>query len=372
MDNAGGTLISQGVGTYHVDTLNNSQGKLHSGDALALTGSQVNNQAGQLVSTQDLVLIAAQLNNNGQGTISSQGALDIQSDTVNNRDGGLILGTTRTGVTARAADNTAGRLQSAGAMTLTGLTQLDNTQGRVIANGPLSINALSSRLTRAASALSVLNPNGLMQSGASLVLDALSLNNQGGTLQSQQALSLSVQQDYTHRAGDTVSSNGALTFSVAGVLTNMTDWLLPGDLTLNSAHVNNQGALVGKSLQITTGQLTNRGRIEADAMTLDFDTLDNPNAVMGDNLTLRELAAIAAGSRGHRVIVGTAEDIADDFQQWLEQGGADGFNIMPAVVPEQLDLFVELVIPELRRRGLFREAYEHATLRENLGLQPIR
>ncbi|OSN08202.1 filamentous hemagglutinin, partial [Lonsdalea iberica] len=287
LDNAGGTLISQGVGTYHVDTLNNSQGKLHSGDALALTGSQVNNQAGQLVSTQDLVLIAAQLNNDGQGTISSQGALDIQSDTVNNRDGGLILGTTRTGVTARAADNTAGRLQSAGAMTLTGLTQLDNTQGRVIANGPLSINALSSRLTRAASALSVLNPKGLMQSGASLVLDALSLNNQGGTLQSQQALSLSVQQDYTHRAGDTVSSNGALTFSVAGVLTNMTDWLLPGDLTLNSAHFNNQGALVGKSLQITTGQLTNRGRIEADAMTLDFDTLDNPNAVMGDNLTLR-------------------------------------------------------------------------------------
>ncbi|MFP1769411.1 filamentous hemagglutinin N-terminal domain-containing protein, partial [Lonsdalea quercina] len=287
LDNAGGTLISQGLGTYHVDTLNNSQGKLHSGNALMLTGSQVNNQAGQLVSTQDLLLNAAQLNNNGQGIISSQGALDIQSDTLNNRDGGLILGTTRTGLTAREADNTAGRLQSAGSMTLTGLTQLDNTQGRVVANGPLSINALSSRLARSASALSVLNPNGLMQSGASLVLDALSLNNQGGTLQSQQALSLSVQQDYTHRAGDTLSSNGALTLSVAGVLTNLTDWLLPGDLTLNSAHFNNQGALVGKSMQITTGQLTNRGRIEADAMTLDVDTLDNPNAVMGDNLTLR-------------------------------------------------------------------------------------
>ncbi|MFP1919687.1 LLM class flavin-dependent oxidoreductase [Lonsdalea quercina] len=90
-----------------------------------------------------------------------------------------------------------------------------------------------------------------------------------------------------------------------------------------------------------------------------------------ENLTLRELAAIAAGSRGHRVVVGTAEDIADDFQQWLEQGGADGFNIMPAVVPEQLDLFVELVIPELRRRGLFREKYAYATLRENLGLPSL-
>ena len=87
-----------------------------------------------------------------------------------------------------------------------------------------------------------------------------------------------------------------------------------------------------------------------------------------ENLTLRELAAIAAGSRGHRVLVGTADVIADDFQHWLEEGGADGFNIMPAVMPEQLSLFVELVIPELCRRGLFREEYEFSTLRENLGL----
>ena len=90
-----------------------------------------------------------------------------------------------------------------------------------------------------------------------------------------------------------------------------------------------------------------------------------------ENLTLRELAAIAAGSRGHRVLVGTAVDIVDDFQRWLEQGGADGFNIMPAVMPEQLSLFVEMVIPELRRRGLFREEYEFSTLRENLGLPAI-
>ncbi|KJV33011.1 nitrilotriacetate monooxygenase [Pantoea sp. BL1] len=90
-----------------------------------------------------------------------------------------------------------------------------------------------------------------------------------------------------------------------------------------------------------------------------------------ENLTLRELAAVAAGSRGHRVIVGTAEDIADDFELWLKEGGADGFNIMPAIMSEQLDLFVELVIPELRRRGLFRDDYEFATLRENLGLPAL-
>ena len=87
-----------------------------------------------------------------------------------------------------------------------------------------------------------------------------------------------------------------------------------------------------------------------------------------ENLTLRQLAAVAAGSRGHRVIVGTAADIADDFQRWLEQDGADGFNIMPAVLPNQLELFVELVVPELQRRGLFRTEYQYSTLRENLGL----
>jgi len=87
-----------------------------------------------------------------------------------------------------------------------------------------------------------------------------------------------------------------------------------------------------------------------------------------EKLTLRQLAAVAAGSRGHRVVIGTAEDIADDFQSWLEHEGADGFNIMPAVLPNQLALFVELVIPELQRRGLFRTEYQFTTLRENLGL----
>jgi FMN-dependent oxidoreductase (nitrilotriacetate monooxygenase family) len=87
-----------------------------------------------------------------------------------------------------------------------------------------------------------------------------------------------------------------------------------------------------------------------------------------EGLTLRQLAAVAAGSRGHRVIVGTAQDIADDFEEWFSHDGADGFNIMPAFLPDQLDLFVDLVVPELRRRGLFRDSYTGNTLREHLKL----
>jgi FMN-dependent oxidoreductase (nitrilotriacetate monooxygenase family) len=87
-----------------------------------------------------------------------------------------------------------------------------------------------------------------------------------------------------------------------------------------------------------------------------------------EGLTLRQLAAVAAGSRGHRVVVGTAQDIADDFEEWFSHGGADGFNIMPPYLPDQLDLFVDQVVPELRRRGLFRDSYTGNTLREHLGL----
>ncbi|MBB5190757.1 alkanesulfonate monooxygenase [Silvimonas terrae] len=91
-------------------------------------------------------------------------------------------------------------------------------------------------------------------------------------------------------------------------------------------------------------------------------------AQRGD-LTLRQLYENLAGARGHRVVVGTPEKIADEIQLWFENEAADGFNIMPPVLPESLDLFVELVIPELQRRGLFRTEYEGATLRENLGLR---
>jgi alkanesulfonate monooxygenase SsuD/methylene tetrahydromethanopterin reductase-like flavin-dependent oxidoreductase (luciferase family) len=87
-----------------------------------------------------------------------------------------------------------------------------------------------------------------------------------------------------------------------------------------------------------------------------------------EGLTIRQLYLRTAGARGHRQIRGTPARIADELQAWFEGGAADGFNIMPPYLPGALDDFVELVIPELQRRGLFRTAYEGRTLRENLGL----
>lgn len=92
-----------------------------------------------------------------------------------------------------------------------------------------------------------------------------------------------------------------------------------------------------------------------------------------DRLTIRQLYLRIAGARGHQQIVGTPQSIADQLQQWFEEGGADGFNIMPPWLPGGLADFVELVLPELRKRGLFRSEYEGRTLREHLGLaRPAR
>ena len=86
-----------------------------------------------------------------------------------------------------------------------------------------------------------------------------------------------------------------------------------------------------------------------------------------DNLTVRDLARIA-GSYGGNAFVGTAAMIADEMQHWLETEACDGFNVMFPTVPAGLHEFVDHVVPELQRRGIFRRAYEGKTLRDHLGL----
>jgi len=87
-----------------------------------------------------------------------------------------------------------------------------------------------------------------------------------------------------------------------------------------------------------------------------------------DRLTLRQLLGRLGGGRGHQVIAGTPVQIADHIQRWHEGGAADGFNVMPPLLPSGLEEFVDHVIPELRRRGLFRAGYSADTLRGHYGL----
>ena len=84
--------------------------------------------------------------------------------------------------------------------------------------------------------------------------------------------------------------------------------------------------------------------------------------------TLRQLLARLAGARGHFTTAGSPEKIADIMQAWFETGAADGFNLMPPVLPHQLDVFTTEVVPILQKRGLFRTAYDGETLRAHFGL----
>ncbi len=87
-----------------------------------------------------------------------------------------------------------------------------------------------------------------------------------------------------------------------------------------------------------------------------------------EGLSIRQTYQRIAGGRGHFQVTGSVEEVADTMQMWLEENAADGFNVLPPVFPVSLIEIVDLLIPELQRRGIFRKEYEGLTLREKLGL----
>jgi FMN-dependent oxidoreductase (nitrilotriacetate monooxygenase family) len=127
-------------------------------------------------------------------------------------------------------------------------------------------------------------------------------------------------------------------------------------------------------------------RVDPENLALDRrlpDDLPHENSIEGaksrytlivelarrEHLTVRQLIGRLGGGRGHRTFSGTPEQVADAIQLWFENGAADGFNIMPAVLPSGLETFVDHVVPVLRARGLFRTEYTGSTLRDHYGLQ---
>ncbi len=100
--------------------------------------------------------------------------------------------------------------------------------------------------------------------------------------------------------------------------------------------------------------------------------MSNPPALVKlarrENLTIRGLAMRFAAARGHFMVRGTPAQVADQLEEWFLRRAADGFIFLPVYLPGALDDFVDHVIPELQRRGLFRTEYEGRTLRENLGV----
>ena len=88
-----------------------------------------------------------------------------------------------------------------------------------------------------------------------------------------------------------------------------------------------------------------------------------------DGLSIRECAVEVARSRSHGSFVGTPDQLADHMELWRDRGACDGFNIMPAYFPDELNVFIDEAVPLLQRRGLLRRDYEGTTLRDHLGLR---
>ena len=126
-------------------------------------------------------------------------------------------------------------------------------------------------------------------------------------------------------------------------------------------------------------------RLGVDAELLELDQLVSPdllatdsggasrgfleatiNLSQSENLTVRQVLDHNPG--GHRLIVGTPEQIADDIELWFRSRAADGFNLNADSFPTGLEPFVDHVVPLLRKRGIFRHEYTGTTLRDNLGL----
>jgi len=93
---------------------------------------------------------------------------------------------------------------------------------------------------------------------------------------------------------------------------------------------------------------------------------DEIAGMIRQGLTLREIAR--RYNRAKATFCGTAMQVADHMEAWMEAGACDGFMISFLALPSSLVDFVDKVIPELQRRGVFRTDYTGSTLRDHLGL----
>jgi alkanesulfonate monooxygenase SsuD/methylene tetrahydromethanopterin reductase-like flavin-dependent oxidoreductase (luciferase family) len=133
------------------------------------------------------------------------------------------------------------------------------------------------------------------------------------------------------------------------------------------------------------GQLAERLGIAPSALELDAELpYDRLAAGPGTSLLARHREQLVTEARerkltvrqllfnnlsgGHRVLIGTPEQVADDIIEWVDEGASDGFNVNIDVQTEGLEQFIDGVVAELQRRGRFRTEYEYETFRENLGV----
>jgi alkanesulfonate monooxygenase len=160
-----------------------------------------------------------------------------------------------------------------------------------------------------------------------------------------------------------------LIFTMMTVITAATSEAARAKLEDYRSYVSKEGALALMSgwtgvdfSKYGPDEAIRHSRQDAQTSALEAFTIADPNR----GWTVREIAKHAAiGGRGP-VMVGSPEEVADELIGWVEETDVDGFNLAYAVMPETFADFVDLVVPELQRRGRYKLNYAPGTLREKL------
>lgn len=312
LSNNSGLLSSDGALTVNAGNVNNGAGSLSSGGALTVTATgALNNQGGSISTDVGLTLTSASLDNRNSGVLSGKGASHVSTGAFDNSHGGRLTSANTLSLNAANVINQdTGRIASAMALTAN-VSGLDQQGGELFSNTALSLDLNHGQLNNqgglinAPGALLLKNLNGEISSAQAFTLDAQSLDNSGGKLLSNQALTLRLAQAMNNINGlisaaaldvhsasldntdGLLSSHDSLNLAVDGVLVNHNGTVIAdGDLLLNAATADNSlGQMAGKkdvianigSLQQQGGQL-----IAQDTLSLTGDNLDNrQNGLVG-------------------------------------------------------------------------------------------
>ncbi|ECD7244760.1 hemagglutinin repeat-containing protein [Salmonella enterica] len=311
VDNTGGTVLSAGQASLSASALDNTRGQIQGGGLTLSTPGQVNNTGGKLLSTAglrvtaagtgntqgqiqsagDLALTLAGIMNNAQGLVRSGGALAASATQwINRLTSGENQGTEadRLTLTTQTLDNAQGAIRTNHDQTLSVTSRVHNDRGQVLAGGSLTLSGGTGGNSSEAFTPAVINTGGLFSAGRDVSLHAGSLTGDGD-LQAGGALSLALRQDF-HNTGDLTADR--LTLTLPGTLTN--DGRLRGghDLTLSADTLSNNAAgdisADTTSLQLSR-ELDNRGLIDGGLTHITAPVIRNTGTgrLYGDHLALQ-------------------------------------------------------------------------------------
>ena len=283
MDNRAGILVSTGTTQLNSGALTNTDGKLVADKDLTLTTGAVNNQrgllqAGNLLSldTQGAELINT--DSGASGGIIAFNDLDLRSAGITNQSGFIAAGKQAT-LTTGELNNSQGQVAGNGGLAFNGLA-INNTEGKLQSAGDLTINTAGQTLS---------NQRGLIAGSGNARIDSGLLDNQNGQLQGGEALTLSLGQNALFNQSGKLFSAGTLALTAAQ-LNNQSGQLqsLGSVALLLAQQLDNSGGLIksDRELDLTTSQLINQDTrqagkgIEADSLTLQANTLDNSQGAL--------------------------------------------------------------------------------------------